>query len=165
MRSFFIASCLLLLSAFTLNSHAARLLPPGCHAGNFSFEKGSLLLNTKDNKQRLFFIYNTTKGNVELAHYGKQTFFNNTWQTYLGKGLVSAFAVDERNYEIACGINKGREIDQVPCENVISVCDFTRARFELSNNGSYWVTENKYSKHLIYELRRKGIRLRRIRRR
>lgn len=165
MRTLLKVTLFVLLSLVTISSYAANQVPQGCYPENFTFEKGSLILNAKDNKQRLFFLYNISGQAIEVVHYGKQSFFNSNWQTYIGRGLASAFAADEKQYEIACGIRKETKIDQVPCEQVLSICDYARARFELSNQGSYWVAENQSPRRLVYQIRKKGIRFRRLKRR
>jgi hypothetical protein len=149
-----ILTCLAL--GFQTNSWA---FPNGCEVSGFAFQQNHLVLNDQD-KQTLFLIENTGQNAIEFEHIETQaeSFMTPKLESKIAPSQWSAFSSDISNFYFKCTTTQDDGSKrQVNCQDVLSVCQYPRAQFPLSNKGSYWVSTNKELSQVIKEAAAKGI--------
>lgn len=160
-RQFAFASAfaLLLLSLDAAASdNMTHSLPRGCESTGYVFNNNLLVLN-QAGKQRLFLIQNSGDRTITIKHKTlKPVFMGVGYNSSINIKKWSALATDEKDMHFIC-IDKVSN-HNIPCETILSVCQYPHVKFALSNRGIYWVSKNKtlyQSKRLA---RTKGIYLR-----
>lgn len=132
--------------------------PKGCEVSGFAFQNGHLVLNDSQ-RQTLFMIQNQSHTNIELEHLetDPKVFMSPKLESKLDANQWSAFASDIPNFHFQCSIVQANNQRQpVHCETYLSVCQYPRAKFPLSNYGNYWVSTNKILTQVIEETVKKG---------
>ncbi|NKB46873.1 MAG: hypothetical protein GKR77_03720 [Legionellales bacterium] len=143
------------LGGLSLMKAYANVFPPNCEPVNFAFTQQQLLLNTQNpDHQHLFLIFNSGKEPIDLSHQNANSFVDIGWQTILEPNRWSAFAVNESNYPMTCSMDDSDPNNA--CQN-LQVCQLLKAEFALSNQGSYWVSENRTLRQVLNDTRKKGI--------
>lgn len=132
--------------------------PRGCEVSGFAFHDGYLVLNDS-NHQTLFLIQNTANIKLKLEHVetDPKVFMSPKLESKLQANQWAAFASDIPRFYFQCAIIQPDHEQPVRCESYLSVCQYPRAKFPLSNNGNYWVSTNKILTQVIEETTKKGI--------
>jgi hypothetical protein len=131
--------------------------PKGCEPRDYQFSNNNLVLN-ESGVQRLFVIYNQSTLSVEMQRrQTNDTFMSPSLSVSLAAGSWSAFASDLQNLEFECHVTKDENTQKVNCAQHLSVCEYPRAKFALSNMGNYWVSANKGQRDVINDAAAKGI--------
>jgi hypothetical protein len=133
--------------------------PRGCEVSGFGFQQGHLILNDS-NKQTLFLLQNIGQNQVQLEHVETRTdvFMSPKLESKININQWSAFSSDISNFYFKCTIvDTDNSTKQVKCEDYISICQYPRAQFPLSNKGNYWISTNKEISVVIQEAVKKGI--------
>jgi hypothetical protein len=133
--------------------------PKGCEVSGFAFQQNHLVLNDQNN-QTLFLIENTGQHPIEFEHIETQaeSFMTPKLESKIAPSQWSAFSSDISNFYFKCITTQDDGSKrQVNCQEVLSVCQYPRAQFPLSNKGSYWVSTNKELSQVIKEAAAKGI--------
>ncbi len=147
-----------LLCGVVTNAPAAGLFPHGCEVSGFGFQDQFVTFN--DTGQQMYFLVeNRSTLNIELERISTTpTFMTPKLQTKISAGEWAAFASDVDNTHFKCGIrNEENNVEQVRCSEVLSICQYPRVRFALSNMGTYWISTNKPQAQIIKESTNKGI--------
>lgn len=155
LATLFIAS----LANFSINqSYAAAAFPRGCENSGFVFYRNFLVMN-EHGKQSFFLIQNHSQEKIELEHFETKVdaFMSPKLEAQLNPTHWSAFASDIAQMYFRCYVRQGEERVAVDCANFLDVCQYPRARFALSNQGSYWVSTDKSQQQVIKEATAKGI--------
>lgn len=139
------------LSLLASNLYA---FPRGCEVSGFSFNRNHLILND-NGAQTLFMIQNTGQAAVSFEHVEtrEDVFMSPKLESNLSPQMWSAFSSDIANFYIKCSVDN----NPVDCSTVLSVCQYPRAQFPLSNKGTYWISTNKDISQVIKEATTKGI--------
>jgi hypothetical protein len=149
-----------ILTTIILTSTITQIhaFPRGCEASGFAFQNQYLILND-NGSQTLYFIQNSGNANVYLEHVETKpdVFMSPKLESKLNVNLWSAFSSDISNFYFKCMQGEGETAEQVNCGSVLSVCQYPRAQFPLSNKGNYWISTNKELTQVIKESASKGI--------
>ncbi len=140
-------------------SIAAMAFPKGCEVSGFAFQDNYLVLNDNGN-QTLFMIQNTGTGNLSLEHIETRAdvFMSPKLESKLNTHQYSTFSSDISNFHVKCSIvDETGTATPVNCASYLSVCQYPRAQFPLSNKGNYWISTNKELTQVIQETVKKGI--------
>jgi hypothetical protein len=144
------------LTAGVMLNAQAGTFPPNCEPVNFSFSEQRVLFNTQNPEgQHLYLLFNGGDEEIILSHKNKNTFVDIGWQTTLQPERWSAFAVNEINYPVTCEVDNPT-LAANPCQ-ALRICELLKAKFALSNQGSYWVAENGGLRLILGQIRKKGI--------
>ena len=145
----------LILSTTMTHTHA---FPRGCESSGYAFQNQYLILND-NGAQTLYLIQNAGNTNVFLEHIENKpdVFMSPKLESKLNMNLWSAFSSDISNFYFKCMQGEGESAQQVNCGSVLSVCQYPRAQFPLSNKGNYWISTNKELAQVIKESASKGI--------
>lgn len=135
----------------------ATPFPRGCETNGFGFSNHYLILNP-EGKQSFYLIENRTNQTIRIQrHETRDVFMSPKLITNLNSSSWSAFASDEDHTYFKCAIKEDTNMVAVNCSDVLEICQYPRARFALSNMGTYWVSTNKPLDMVIKEAVGKGI--------
>lgn len=136
--------------------------PRGCEASGFVFYRNFLVVNEHGN-QSFYLIQNHATQTVELEHFETKadTFMSPKLEAKLAPTHWSAFASDVEQLYFRCFLpakddQKTNRVS-VNCADFLSVCQYPRVKFALSNQGSYWVSTDKVQSQVIKDATSKGI--------
>lgn len=131
--------------------------PSGCEVTGFAFFNNYLMLNDSP-KQSFYLLQNFSDTQIELKRFApKKIFMMPSLLIQLEPQKWAALAVDLQNLYFQCFIKKNDKTEAIGCQDVLDVCKYPRAKFALSNMGSYWVSANKEQTEVIKEAAHKGI--------
>lgn len=155
---------LILIFSFALaisNSWGAPKPPNNCLDSQYQYIDEQLLLSplVTEPIQRLYLVKNTSPDTVILTHTNEDYLVSLGWRSKIDKDRWSAFGVDTSDFLIDCKRQDGETILPIACEAVLAVCYIPDTRFALSSLGSFWVSENKPLNQALVEVRRKGVKL------
>ena len=160
-------SVLFFITVLFLSNTYARphFFPRGCHERGYRFEDSGLVLRQSHKKnQALFFIYNNSKDDIKMMIADKdlKPYYPNYKKT-LHFQYWSAFAMQDSSLNFTCYRTSTKKIKGHPvnCKHVLRLCQFTKAAFDGSNRGTYWVKVNAKLHEVIKEAVNKGVYLRR----
>jgi hypothetical protein len=145
----------------TMNSsNATNLFPRGCINTGYGFSNNYLVLN-EHGGQTLYFMQNRSNINIEFEHIETQSnvFMSPKLESKLYANHWSAFASDTAYTYFRCYKRVGTENEKIAvnCQDVLSVCQYTKVKFALSNMGNYWVSTDKPLQQVIRDSTKKGI--------
>jgi len=103
--------------------------------------------------QQLFGFNNQSTQSTTLMFVNKTGSAQAGWDTKLGPNRWAVLALYGKSLTFSCMQNN----KTVPCQNVIKLCQFRRAEFDISSKGSYWVTENTQPDNLIESIAKRHI--------
>jgi len=147
---------IVLLLSFTTTVFA---FPKGCEVSGFAFQNQQLVLNDNGN-QTLFMLQNNSNINISLEHeeLRPDVFMSPKLESKLNASQWSAFSSDISNFNLKCSIVDGNGVKlNVNCADYVTVCQYPRAQFPLSNKGTYWISTNKELAQVVQESVKKGI--------
>lgn len=154
----------ILCSILISNSYAEdtnNFFPRGCEVRGFGYSTDYLIIN-EDGDQTFYLIQNKSNNTVELEHYetNQDVFMSPKLECKVSPNRWAAFASDVKNMHFNCFINENGQRVTTKCSNVLEVCQYPRAKFAVSNMGSYWVSTNKPQSQVVADSIHKGIFLR-----
>lgn len=134
--------------------------PRGCEVSGFGYNNNFLVLNERG-EQAFYLIQNRSNRPIELEHVEtKDVFMSPKLHSKIDPLQWAAFASDLENQHFKCFTQDGDNTAMINCNGVLEVCQYPRAKFALSNMGSYWVSTNKTQWQVIKDAAAKGIYLR-----
>lgn len=139
----------------------AVAFPRGCEVSGFGFDGPYVVFNDAE-KQSFFLIQNHSNINIELQRLNThEAFMSPKLQSKLNVNKWSAIATDISDLYFECFKHSSDgEPQRISCRDVLTICQYPRVKFALSNMGSYWVSTNKPQEQVIQESIKKGILLR-----
>lgn len=154
----------LFITALMLFPTLTFAFPQGCELSGFGFDDPYVIFNDSGN-QTYFLIQNSATQPIELQRVETEdAFMSPKLKVRMASNNWSAFASDMSNVNFQCflldAIDTENKPKRVNCREVLTLCQYPRAKFALSNRGSYWVSTNKSQQHVIRESIKKGILLR-----
>jgi len=156
-RPVFTLSIVLLLSCTTA---FAADFPRGCEASGFGFDDPYVIFNDT-NKQTFFLIQNHSDLPIQLERVETEdTFMSPKLESKINPTRWSAFASDISDVHFQCFVRTSGTPTLINCRQALTICQYPRVKFALSNMGSYWVSTNKPRKKVIHDASVKGILLR-----
>lgn len=139
---------------------AALAFPKGCEATGFGFDDPYVIFNDTG-KQTYFLIQNHSDLGIKLQRVETEDMFMSPkLPSKLNPEKWSAFASDTPEIHFECISEIDGRPTRVSCRETLTICQYPRVKFALSNMGSYWVSTNKPQKQVIRESIKKGILLR-----
>lgn len=151
---------LTLSTALLLPTSALANFPRGCESSGFGFDDPYVIFNDTD-QQTYFLIENHSVLPIELQRVETEdTFMSPKLESKLNPARWSAFASDMSNVHFQCFARTNGTPSLVNCRQALTICQYPRAKFALSNKGTYWVSTNKPQQKIIHDSTRKGILLR-----
>jgi len=146
--------------ALFLPTAALADFPRGCESSGFGFDDPYVIFNDTD-QQTFFLIKNHSDLPIQIERVETEdTFMSPKLQSKLNPSRWSAFAADISNVHFQCFIRTSGTPTLINCRETLTICQYPRAKFALSNKGSYWVSTNKQRKTVIHDASKKGILLR-----
>ena len=147
-------NCIPKILCLSLLASSLYAFPRGCEVSGFGFNRNYLVLND-NNAQTLFMIQNTGAASINFEHIDTRTdvFMSPKLESSLAPHMWSAFSSDIANFYFKCSVAN----NPVDCSTVLSVCQYPRAQFPLSNKGTYWISTNKEMSQVVNEATHKGI--------
>ncbi|MCH9689136.1 MAG: enhanced entry protein EnhB [Gammaproteobacteria bacterium] len=134
--------------------------PKGCESSGFGFDDPYVIFNDTGN-QTFYLIQNHSDLKIELQRVETEdTFMSPKLQSKLNPDRWSAFASDTSNVHFQCLSHANKTPTRISCHEVLTICQYPRVKFALSNMGSYWVSTNKPQGKVIRDSIKKGILLR-----
>jgi hypothetical protein len=110
-------------------------------------------LNLPKGSQPLYGIRNISTQPVQLSAVNKTGTAQAGWDSRLNANHWSALTLTHKPLTFTCMQGK----KTVPCNSVITVCQFRQAEFTEKAGGSYWVAENVTGSDIIAALAKRGI--------
>ena len=138
------------------------IFPRGCETNGFVFYRDFLVVN-EHGKQTFYLIQNHSNQTIEMEHFETKadTFMSPKLEAKLAPTHWSAFASDVEQLYLRCYLqakdNSKENRVVVNCGDFLSVCQYPRVKFALSNQGSYWVSTDKTQYQVIQDATAKGI--------
>ncbi|MCH9757281.1 MAG: enhanced entry protein EnhB [Gammaproteobacteria bacterium] len=141
-------------------SNTAFAFPHGCESSGFGFNDPYVIFNDTG-RQTFFLIQNHSDIKIELQRVETEdTFMSPKLRSNLNPDKWSAFASDTSDVHFQCLTYSNEKPIRINCRETLTICQYPRAKFALSNMGSYWVSTNKPQKQVIRDSIKKGILLR-----
>jgi len=134
-----------------VSASARAAFPRGCESSGFGFNDPYVIFNDTE-QQTFFLIENHSTLPIQLERVETEdTFMSPKLESKLNPARWSAFASDMSHVHFQCFTRT---------EGALTICQYPRAKFALSNKGTYWVSTNKPQKKIIHDATAKGILLR-----
>ncbi len=137
----------------------ATTFPRGCEVGGggYGFDKNNLILNNSG-QQTLFLMQNHSEISIQLEHIENvEVFMSPKLEAHIGPQQWAAFASDIANTNFRCSQSIEGQSVTVDCKDYLTLCQYPRVKFALSNKGNYWISTNKSMQQVIQEATKKGI--------
>ncbi|MDF1683360.1 MAG: enhanced entry protein EnhB [Legionellaceae bacterium] len=151
---------LALCTALLLPASALANFPRGCESSGFGFDDPYVIFNDTE-QQTYFLIQNHSALPIQLERVETEdAFMSPKLESKLNPARWSAFASDMSNVHFQCFTHTNGTPILINCRQALTICQYPRAKFALSNKGTYWVSTNKAQKKIIHDSTRKGILLR-----
>lgn len=153
-----ILTTLFIIGFLFTNANAASTFPRGCEVSGYGFSENDLVLNDQG-LQAFYVIQNRSDKKIELEHYETRAdiFMSPKLESKLDASRWAAFASDVAGMHFKCYTQENNSKIAVNCRDALDVCQYPRAKFALSNMGSYWVSTNKALEQVIKDAVAKGI--------
>ncbi len=127
------------------NSFQSKIKSPlGCKDVGYKYRLNtvSFLPEMVGERQSLYFVYNKLNKPINLYQMLKSsstrnTFLNNTIKPT--SWTVLATSEKELNYICTISDNKEKFGKVVDCSKSLKICEYTRVKFGLNNQGNYWL--------------------------
>lgn len=145
---------------------AATTFPRGCEAVGFQYINNEIKLqpvkNEKNEVQTLYLLHNQAKFIIEVQNkVDKELIVAPIWKVSLRQKRWAAFAIDKKSILFNCKKpERNGTVAAINCQDVLAICQYPRAKFSLSNLGTYWVTNNRSKNEVVRRASGKGILLR-----
>jgi hypothetical protein len=150
----------ILSASIALPTAALADFPRGCESSGFGYDDPYVIFNDTD-QQTYFLIQNHAALPIQLERVETEdTFMSPKLESKLQPARWSAFASDMSHVHFQCFTQTEGTPTLVNCREVLTICQYPRAKFALSNKGTYWVSTNKPQKTIIHDSTHKGILLR-----
>jgi hypothetical protein len=135
----------------------ANNFPRGCEEIGFGFQSPVITFNDSGS-QTFFLVHNNSPELVALERLNtEESFMTPKLQAQIDANQWAALASDISNMHFKCLRHTADGDVLIQCKSVLSVCQYPRVKFALSNRGSYWVSTNKSLQQVVHEATQKGI--------
>ena len=114
----------------------------------------SVLLSSK--KPVVIMIHNLSDSELWITHPVADPGASAGWTSRLSKGKWSALVLDKPSFELSCIESRPGHEQQVPCEGMLAVCEWSAVKITAQSNGTAWAGENKGWSNLITYLGGRG---------
>lgn len=145
-----ILSIFLLLTAFVVNADV--VFPFGCKGVEINDK--ALVLSAP--KPLLVMINNLSKTDIWITHPVTDPGASAGWSTRLQAGKWSALTLREKAFELSCIESKPGHEQQVSCESVLAICQWSDISMPSKIAGTYWAGEDMSLSALMTYIERRG---------
>ena len=152
------AIILSLVTLFSMTSFAAEKFSDQCRNSGISFEQNDVSFFSQHTaKPRLYAITNHFFHPIWLTNSEKSAGVGAGWDSQLSPHQWSVLLVTQKNFSLKCHWQKKPGvISNIPCDKVITVCQFSDFTVNHPVSGGYWVTENILFSQLIPRIQKRG---------
>jgi len=147
-----VLSILLILLVHSVHAEEVTI-PASCKPVTIQGE--SVMLSAKN--PLLVIIHNVSNTDLWITHPVSEPSTNAGWSSHLQAGNWSALVLDKESFELSCIESKPGHEQQVPCNGVVSVCQWSKATMTQEAAGTYWAGENMTLAALMSHLGSRGI--------
>lgn len=148
-------------------TYANTKFPRGCEAVGYEFKDMNAVLQPKqqegeDSLQTLYMLRNASRNTLIVRnHVNKEAIVAPVWEATIYHNRWAAFATNKPLTKFQCQTqSRAQQKTIIDCKDVIEICQYPRAKFSISNFGTYWVTSNQSQSGAIRQAVQKGILLR-----
>ena len=120
------------------NAYAEEMFPAGCKAVMIQGEQ--LQLSAK--KRALVMIHNLSSVDLWVTHPITDANASAGWSTRIQAGNWTALALDQAPFELSCIESRPGHEQQVPCADLLSVCQYPAVKGSKADIGTFWVGED-----------------------
>lgn len=113
-----------------------------------------LILSTE--KPMLVMMHNLSNSDLWITHPVVEPSVNAGWSTRLEADHWSALVLREKKFELSCIESKPGHEQQVPCSDVLAICQWESLQIPQHLVGTFWAGENKTLSTLSAYLGRRG---------
>ncbi|STX30123.1 Enhanced entry protein EnhB [Legionella beliardensis] len=147
-------SAVMLLIINTL-AYGQATFPTGCNP--ISVQGETVLLKTK--QPVVFLIYNNAADDLWITHPVSEPSASAGWSSRLETHNWSAFALDQKSFELSCIESKPGHEQQIPCAGILSICKWPALKIPAGTTGTFWAAENMNLQALNAYLGGRGFKL------
>jgi hypothetical protein len=106
-------------------------------------------------------IHNVSEADLWVTHpiSGSDPGANAGWSSRLQSKRWSALALDDKAFELSCIESKPGHEQQVPCSEVVILCQWQKMAGTNGSTGSFWVAENMPLSDLLGHVEQRGFKL------
>lgn len=140
--------CYLLLS----NVHAEEIFPPKCQPVVISDE----IVPLSTTKPTVIMIHNLSTTELWLTHPSQEGRANAGWSSRVQSDNWSALALDRKKFTLNCIESRPGHEQQIPCKEVVAVCQMQDVTVPEHLSGTFWAGENMAMAPLIAYIKRRG---------
>lgn len=139
-----------------------KKFPRGCASSGHLYKKDALLILPDSQKQTVYLINNHDYKNVQVKYFDPKHPNLGTWNTVLKSRRWSSFAADMPMLFTCKRLgHKNATSEKVNCEDVLTVCQYPRAKVPLHMHGTYFIIRDQYSMNsAVRDTIREGVLLR-----
>lgn len=143
-------TCFLLL--MTAIGQAQEGFPPTCQPVSVKGETVTL----QPKQPGIFLIQNLSTGDIWITHPVSEPGASAGWSSRLEAGNWSALNADAKDFELSCIESRPGHEQQIACEGVIAVCNWSNVKLPENAKGTFWAGENMTLPALTAELGGRG---------
>lgn|SRR3990167_806921 len=144
---------------FSSSVFSATLFPKACQVSGLRYHHDAVILFSQHTaKPRLYAIHNISKYPLWITHVVKNPSASAGWASALSPGHWSAILITEHEFNLVCQLQKKTgSMKNIPCSQVIRLCQFSVVNPAHPVDGSYWVVENVALHALVPKIRSRGL--------
>lgn len=136
-----------------LTAHAEIVMPQDCKPVTIEGETVQLSTLTP----QVFLVHNMSNMDLWVTRPVAEAGAAAGWSSRLQAGNWSAFALNEKAFELSCIESKPGHEQQVPCSGVLLVCEWAGVKQPADlKNGTYWAGEDMSLTALKTYIARRG---------
>jgi len=155
MRFILIFFTLLYAHASLAKIHVNEVFPAACKA--FAVQGENLRIPA--GKLRVLMIHNLSAFDIWITHPASEENFDPGWSSRLQGNQWSALALDKNKTTLSCIESKPGHEQQVACEHVLAVCEWSITSRPKHSHGIFWAGENMTLTTLTAYIGRHGFEL------
>ena len=131
--------------------------PKGCESIGYEFNNKEVNFLTYQ-EQALYFIYNPGQKIIKLSSgKSESNIIDLGWCINLKPKRWAAIAINSEDLKMHCELESISTSQLQRCSNAIEICQYPRAKFTLSNQGTYWIAKNDHLKKAMSKAIKRGI--------
>ena len=135
-----------------INANGSEIFPQNCQP---MLVKGETVELTTSSPA-IIVIHNLSSMDLWITHPVTATTANAGWSSRIQAGNWSALALTKKKFAISCIESKPGHEQQVPCEGLLGLCQWSKIKFPESEKGTFWAAEDMSLKSLLAHIGSRG---------
>ncbi len=136
----------------SLTANAEEIFPAGCTPFVVNGEQINLPASTST----VVMIHNLSETDLWMTHPVTNAGASAGWSSQLQAGNWSALALNGKAFSLSCIESKPGHEQQIQCNAVVAVCQWTNAKLPANTSGTFWAGENMALSPLTAYIERRG---------